>query len=135
MIDFIRQRNPQTPTVKAQDFMDDRFIKELDESGFIKSLYAKISLRLCVADKLRVKAYQTLVVLDRNPLVDAMVAPGVIRPENDGKKSVDIPGQWSVVARVGGGDQQRRRDDRFRYDLPDGFLQQAEARSVSVRKR
>ena len=41
VIDFIRQRNPQTPSVKAQDFMDNRFIKELDESGFIKSLYAK----------------------------------------------------------------------------------------------
>ena len=41
VIDFIRQRNPQTANVKAQDFMDNRFIKELDESGFIKSLYAK----------------------------------------------------------------------------------------------
>ncbi len=41
VIDFIRQRNPQIANVKAQDFMDKRFIKELDESGFIKSLYAK----------------------------------------------------------------------------------------------
>jgi ABC-type nitrate/sulfonate/bicarbonate transport system substrate-binding protein len=41
VIDFIRQRNPQAPPSKAQDFMDNRFIKELDESGFIKSLYAK----------------------------------------------------------------------------------------------
>jgi NitT/TauT family transport system substrate-binding protein len=41
VIDFIRQRNPQTPNVKAADFMDNRFIKELDDSGFIKSLYAK----------------------------------------------------------------------------------------------
>ncbi len=41
VIDFIRQRNPQTPPVKAQDFMDNRFIKELDESGFIKSLYSR----------------------------------------------------------------------------------------------
>ena len=41
VIDFIRQRNPQTPNAKAQDFMDNRFIKELDESGFIKALYAK----------------------------------------------------------------------------------------------
>ncbi len=39
VIDFIRQRNPQTPSVKAADFMDNRFIKELDDSGFIKSLY------------------------------------------------------------------------------------------------
>jgi NitT/TauT family transport system substrate-binding protein len=41
VIDFIRQRNPQTPAVKAADFMDNRFVKELDDSGFIKSLYAK----------------------------------------------------------------------------------------------
>ena len=41
VIDFIRQRNPQTPAGKAADFMDNRFIKELDESGFIKTLYAK----------------------------------------------------------------------------------------------
>ncbi len=39
VIDFIRQRNPQTPNAKAADFMDNRFIKELDDSGFIKSLY------------------------------------------------------------------------------------------------
>jgi hypothetical protein len=39
VIDFIRQRNPQTPNVKASDFMDNRFIKELDDSGFIRALY------------------------------------------------------------------------------------------------
>jgi NitT/TauT family transport system substrate-binding protein len=39
VIDFIRQRNPQTPNVKAGDFMDNRYIKELDDSGFIKGLY------------------------------------------------------------------------------------------------
>lgn len=39
VIDFIRQRNPQTPNVKAAEFMDNRFIKELDDGGFIKSLY------------------------------------------------------------------------------------------------
>jgi len=41
VIDYIRQRNPQTPPAKTQEFMDNRFIKELDESGFIKALYAK----------------------------------------------------------------------------------------------
>jgi len=41
VLDFIRQRNPQTPNVKVQDFMDNRFIKELDEGGFIKSLYSR----------------------------------------------------------------------------------------------
>lgn len=41
VVDFIRQRNPQTPNVKATDFMDNRYIKELDDSGFIKSLYSR----------------------------------------------------------------------------------------------
>ena len=41
VIDFIRQRNPQTPNVKAAEFMDNRFIKELDDSGFIQKLYAR----------------------------------------------------------------------------------------------
>jgi NitT/TauT family transport system substrate-binding protein len=41
VIDFIRQRNAQTPNVKASDFMDNRFIKELDETGFIKALYSR----------------------------------------------------------------------------------------------
>ena len=41
VIDYVRQRNPQTAAAKAQDFMDNRFIRELDESGFIKGLYAK----------------------------------------------------------------------------------------------
>ena len=40
VIDFIRQRNPQTPNVKAADFMDNRYIKELDDSGFIDKVYA-----------------------------------------------------------------------------------------------
>jgi len=41
VIDFIRQRNPQAASVKPQDVMDNRFIKELDESGFIKALYTR----------------------------------------------------------------------------------------------
>ena len=41
VIDFIRQRNPQDANVKAQDVMDNRFIKELDDSGFIKALYSR----------------------------------------------------------------------------------------------
>jgi len=39
VIDSIRQRNPQMSNVKPQEFMDNRFVKELDESGFIKALY------------------------------------------------------------------------------------------------
>jgi NitT/TauT family transport system substrate-binding protein len=41
VLDFIRLRNPQTPNVKVQEFMDNRFIKELDDSGFIKALYKR----------------------------------------------------------------------------------------------
>jgi NitT/TauT family transport system substrate-binding protein len=41
VIDFIRRRNPQTPNVKAQDFMDNRFVKELEDSGFVSSLYKR----------------------------------------------------------------------------------------------
>ena len=41
VFDFIRQRNPQTPNVKASEFMDNRYIKELDDSGFIKTLYGR----------------------------------------------------------------------------------------------
>ena len=40
VIDFIRQRNPQAANIKPQDVMDNRFIKELDDSGFIKALYS-----------------------------------------------------------------------------------------------
>jgi hypothetical protein len=40
VLDFIRQRNPQTPNVRVQDF-DNRFIKELDDSGFILKLYGR----------------------------------------------------------------------------------------------
>jgi ABC-type nitrate/sulfonate/bicarbonate transport system substrate-binding protein len=41
VIDFIRQRNPQAANIKPQDVMDNRFIKELDDSGFIKALYSR----------------------------------------------------------------------------------------------
>lgn len=40
VIDFIRQRNPQTPNLKPREFMDNGFIKELDDSGFIRALYS-----------------------------------------------------------------------------------------------
>jgi hypothetical protein len=36
-----RLRQPEAPAAKAEDFMDNRFIKELDESCFIKALYSK----------------------------------------------------------------------------------------------
>ena len=41
VLDFIGRRNPQARTAKVQDFMDNRFVKELDDSGFIKTLYER----------------------------------------------------------------------------------------------
>jgi ABC-type nitrate/sulfonate/bicarbonate transport system substrate-binding protein len=41
VIDYVRQRNPQAADIRAPEFMDNRFIKELDDSGFIKSLYGQ----------------------------------------------------------------------------------------------
>jgi NitT/TauT family transport system substrate-binding protein len=41
VLDFSAQRNPQAKTAKVQDFMDNEFIKQLDESGFIKTLYER----------------------------------------------------------------------------------------------
>lgn len=41
VLDFVRQQNPQAANAKAQDFMENRFIRELEDSGFIQSLYGK----------------------------------------------------------------------------------------------
>ena len=41
VLDFIRERNPQAANAKVQDFMDNRFVKELEEKGFIQSLYGR----------------------------------------------------------------------------------------------
>jgi NitT/TauT family transport system substrate-binding protein len=39
VLDITRSHNPQSPNVKVSEFMDNRFLKELETSGFIKSLY------------------------------------------------------------------------------------------------
>lgn len=41
VLDFIGQKNPQAASAKVQDFMDNRFIKELEDQGFIRSLYGR----------------------------------------------------------------------------------------------
>ena len=41
VLDFIKRSNPQAANAKARDFMDNRFIKELDETGFIRALYGR----------------------------------------------------------------------------------------------
>lgn len=41
VLDFIKERNPQAANAKVQDFMDNQFIKELEDNGFIRSLYGR----------------------------------------------------------------------------------------------
>lgn len=41
VLDFVGKRNPQAASAKVQDFMDNRFVKELEEQGFIRSLYGR----------------------------------------------------------------------------------------------
>jgi hypothetical protein len=41
VIDTLAADNPRAASVKAADFIDDRFIRELDESGFFKQLYGE----------------------------------------------------------------------------------------------
>ena len=41
VIDTVALDNPRASTFKGADFIDDRFIRELDESGFFKQLYGE----------------------------------------------------------------------------------------------
>ena len=41
VLDFIKQRNPQAANARVGDFMDNRFVKELEEKGFIRALYGR----------------------------------------------------------------------------------------------
>jgi len=41
MLDHLALTNPKARQAKAEDFIDNRFIRELDESGFIKGLYRR----------------------------------------------------------------------------------------------
>ncbi len=41
VLDYIKKRNPQAASAKVQDFMDNRFVKELEDKGFIQSLYSR----------------------------------------------------------------------------------------------
>ena len=38
-LDLLAEENPKAKTAKPQDFVDARFIKELDDSGYIDGLY------------------------------------------------------------------------------------------------
>ncbi len=39
VLDFIKKSNPKAANARVQDFMDNRFVKELDDTGFIRALY------------------------------------------------------------------------------------------------
>lgn len=39
ILDLIGDRNPKATQVKPEDFVDMRFVKELDDSGFVDNLY------------------------------------------------------------------------------------------------
>ena len=41
VLDFIKRHNPQAANARAGDFMDNRFIRELEEKGFIRALYGR----------------------------------------------------------------------------------------------
>jgi NitT/TauT family transport system substrate-binding protein len=41
VLDTLVSTNPRAATAKPEEFMDDRFIRELDESGFYKALYGQ----------------------------------------------------------------------------------------------
>ncbi len=41
VLGYIKKSNPQAANAKVDDFMDNRFVKELEENGFIQSLYSR----------------------------------------------------------------------------------------------
>jgi hypothetical protein len=38
-LDLLAEENPKAKSAKPEDFVDSRFIKELDDSGYIDNLY------------------------------------------------------------------------------------------------
>jgi hypothetical protein len=41
VLNELAERDPRAKNVKPEQFIDDTFIRELDQSGFIDSLYKK----------------------------------------------------------------------------------------------
>ncbi len=66
------------------------------------------SLRLAIADQLRVEAHAAHVVFMRNSLTDAMLSSRIALPKRDRQEAIDVIRQTGVMARIGCGDQQRR---------------------------
>jgi hypothetical protein len=44
VLDLLSEDNPRAKSAKPEDFVDNRFVKELDDSGYIDNLY-KATLR------------------------------------------------------------------------------------------
>jgi hypothetical protein len=42
---LMKLRNPNVEKVKVEDLVDDRFMKKLDQSGFIDEMYARYGVR------------------------------------------------------------------------------------------
>jgi hypothetical protein len=42
---LMKLRNPSVEKVKVEDLVDDRFMKKLDQSGFIDQMYAKYGVK------------------------------------------------------------------------------------------
>ncbi len=41
VLDYIKKSNPQAAGARVEEFMDNRFVKELEDNGFIQSLYGQ----------------------------------------------------------------------------------------------
>jgi len=41
----MKLRNPSVEKIKVEDLVDDRFMKKLDQSGFIDQMYAKYGVK------------------------------------------------------------------------------------------
>jgi hypothetical protein len=41
ILDFVAQDEPKAKGVDPKSFVDESFVREIDESGFIKALYAR----------------------------------------------------------------------------------------------
>jgi hypothetical protein len=41
VLDLLAITEPQAATVRPEDYIDNRFVREMDESGFIQQLYTR----------------------------------------------------------------------------------------------
>ena len=77
-----------------------------------------LSFSLPVREQLDVEPHAVAIGFDRNPLVGAVNAAGVVGTDHIGKESIDVVGDLLVLPRVGPGENERRGDQSSREDLP-----------------